>query len=652
MRSLGRALGRVGVVLSLVALVFSACSDGGGDDSGEVRASRGKEVLSISVVTPPENYSIEGLPVNLYGMRVEVHYKDTTSEVIEITDFNDFKGFYTLPAAAARYGVLTPEGSRKDAIAAGELKKSYIMSSGTVVEQGDMYWNTAVNSTVRSEVWSMGIPDDYRYAEYRVVDYILAYNPGGLQSAATTPLRIWGVLDIKYVDVGPAGYKAPKDEYFIDDSVVFAPNSILLYYDTATGYFVDRFTGQGVNGDEAGNEKFAVWPYEEDLDWSLNPPSKRGAKPFLRVNAGNRLAKPNDVRSQPEKAYNAGERYNRRDINFEKLYLVDRLEVDKATEPSQAEMEFYNNDEWTMVTNRLEWLNRLRKVEVIVHYKEALGENVLGDDAPYVKRIVENPKRNDRELAMAAHFTGNGRGWMYRPANTLGSGTYNFEGTIVANSGIQAGGVPWAQWNNNKDILRESYSAGPVIRGSEDQVRGNPPSDTYYNVVFTHQNAERYGRINVDPDRVRHTTLTYPVKVFLLQEDSLVVENTTVRFPLSPPDQRGTYWDFIDKLGSITATWRYAARDTEGEEIASSVETRTTEHRIDPRDTRLVVTGSSRGYVMVDNTMWTDNIGQGMKQVGFWRTASNGEDPGVQYPLNYTVDNVNAGPIDITLILE
>jgi hypothetical protein len=97
---------------------------------------------------------------------------------------------------------------------------------------------------------------------------------------------------------------------------------------------------------------------------------------------------------------NQFERYKRKNRPFDKLYMVDTLEIDPNTPPAVKEYYLTNYEAKESYTNdRDEWLHTaLKDVRVIVNYKDAQG------NVPPPKYIVLDPKRNKNELPMDKHL--------------------------------------------------------------------------------------------------------------------------------------------------------------------------------------------------------------------------------------------------------
>jgi len=148
-----RSILRWGLVLfSLAALVLAGCNSGSDDDDGGGGGIRGtgKDILTMKVIKAPDYISYEGLPIDLRGIEVLVTYTDGTWEVL--TD--QTAKFFTVPNA--------------DAIEPGRVCDTY-----RVGEKIERRYDTATGDTPSL----MKIPEDYIFAEYRILDYMLAYNP-------------------------------------------------------------------------------------------------------------------------------------------------------------------------------------------------------------------------------------------------------------------------------------------------------------------------------------------------------------------------------------------------------------------------------------------------------------------------------------------
>jgi len=215
-----------------------------------------------------------------------------------------------------------------------------------------------------------------------------------------------------------------------------------------------------------------------------------------------------------------------------------------------------------------------------------------------------------------------------------------FDGTALGGITTNYSGSSAQMQLNNSKLLRYIPSAGPVLRGTEDYIRGgNSPSDTFYQVVFTHQNAERYGRVNRNPSEVVSIPLNNPVKVYVLQDTELNIEQRTITFDAGPKNH---YWDFMDQLGKVEATFIYAQRDEFGVEIPTTVDTKL--KTINSRDPRLIVNESQRGAVLVENVVWTGSTGDGMKRMtGFWDDPENSDTYYVVYYDGYITTDDGQG---------
>jgi hypothetical protein len=97
--SLRSLLRRGLVILSLFALVFASCSDsddgGTGTDPGPTNPPAGPSIVSLTILQQPQEESFQGLPPNLKGLIVEVHWSDGKIEQV-----NDYTKFTTVPGYA------------------------------------------------------------------------------------------------------------------------------------------------------------------------------------------------------------------------------------------------------------------------------------------------------------------------------------------------------------------------------------------------------------------------------------------------------------------------------------------------------------------------------------------------------------------------
>jgi len=622
LRSLwGKAL----VVFCLAALVFSGCSDGDGDNAGGGTLQRGKQVLRIEVLKGPDNPSLEGRRVDLRGIKVLITYTDGSWE-----ETTDYTRFYTVPDSNARANFQSASGNvGANTLVISKNNVRAPINVGTPTGKGvyqiypvNAYGNQG-SSGYEPAYWSMALSQDYPFAEYRVVDYFLAYNPTN-KEVKYAPLRIPGVMDAKEIDF--FGGLTPKSTYFIDDVIDLTGFQMEIRYNDRKGLFITDWNpvAQGMEaqaqigrGDGDTLQSSRV-PYDARWDWSLNEALLSMKKPFLRINIGNRLyyggqdanvpsggvfpsASDSTPLTDPEYEWNWRVVYH--DHILDELYTVKYLEVDPEKQPAfltetNKDNFFYNDHVFDSgnKTLREEWLNRyLKDTEIIVHYN--------GTEA--TKRIVSRTSGRENVLPMSEYFYGN-INWVY-----LANGRILTD----VNGGSQYGTL-----------------SGPPLRGDVDFVygEGDEDSNPFHNrLVFIHQNVARRGAVrnseqlagsdnawdigsltawefNRNPDNVRTIDIG-PVDVYILQDGDGALEITgKMDYPISPDQDRGSYEKLMDGL-TFTTKWTNKAGTTVDRELKKD-------------DPRLTIVGSTRP-VIVDNKLYT--AGTGVHAIGFWSTTED-----------------------------
>jgi len=447
--------------------------------------------------------SFEGLPVQLKGIEVRVTYTDGTSEVIR-----DHTRFYTMPNAFADPGMLTAE---EDIGVGDKLLRSY---------NGD-------GEPVRAEIGNvtvMPIPYDYLVAEYRVLDYVLAYNPNG-REAKFARLRIKGVLDLEAINFMDG---LPKKEYYIDDVIDLSGVRIELVYNTAKGLFLLPNGMDVAAGDDNGTPFPVVVPFNQTWDWSLNPPRSKTGKPVIQVNFGDRLVKtPADLaQANGTSDVAMGDRLGRQVERFDRLYMVEDLVI--MQKPEVGDGIFYSDYEPEETNMRNEWLHTaLKDVVVEVRYKAADGT------VPPPKRIVVDPKGSldlpmDRHLVWAPPLFGP------NPEDVRGP----MEGDTEAPT--------------SPNII--AYNTALGVNGY---------SEYYSCFVFKHENAELLDEFNVDQSKAKWA-YSDPVKVYVLGDEdgelegaiTVTYDESAGEFYTQPAHIRGDDKQFLERL-TITATYTY-----------------------------------------------------------------------------------------------
>jgi len=624
LRSLwGKAL----VVFCLAALVFSGCSEGDSVDSGG-GIQKGKDVLRIEVLKSPTEYSLEGMKVDLRGIEVLITYTDQTWTITR-----DHTLFHTVPNPAARANFnnatqnpiplagVTMNGSPITTAAYGApgQKGGYVIPA-----RGN------ANSTgYEAAFYSMSLPYDYMFAEYRVLDYYLAYNHGRGETKYA-PVRIPGVHDLEEIHF--LSGLPNKTAYYIDDVVDLTGLVIELKYNDRTGLYLTDNGRTATVGDRLGTPERVEAPYDARWDWSLNYPRSEAAEPTLRVNIGNRLFynplggangttgtagtgqganQSNSGAQLGDADYRWEERVNRRDHKLEALYLVDKLEVTK--QPSFLAGEpFFSDYELKTGSLREEWLMYLKDAEITVSYKDTKG-----NPAPAQKKILVDAG-GPMTLPMAEYFRGNGFGVMWTAAGT--------------------------------QITQGSPDGPPLFGRRAVDIRGPEPDAANYNpnfsnLVIVHQNVERRfnpnpmqlgWEWNQNPDMVRMVTIG-PVKVYTLQteddggsglkfetEAGETIGNVSLRYPIGPTEaDRGS---FDRMMGDLKVAAPFIYRDAAGNPDPEMPDT----YKDVTKDFRLNI-ANSRAPVIVDGIRY-ENPTIGMKQIGFWRSVKEDLD----YTFRYT----------------
>jgi len=154
---------------------------------------------------------------------------------------------------------------------------------------------------------------------------------------------------------------------------------------------------------------------------------------------------------------------------------------------------------------------------------------------------------------------------------------------------------------------RQQFNA-PKFNGATNGIR-----NAWNMLVFSHENAERYGEHNINRSMVKYETVG-PIKVYVLQNE-LEVESTggDIVFPANPVNSRGSIEKLLAQL-KVTATWIYMDRDGNEEEKTREVKVD------DPRLT--VISPRSEKGVMIDNVIV--RAGSGVYDPSWWGRAYEG----------------------------
>jgi len=561
-------LGRLCIVFSLVALVFAACSDGDSGGGGFV----GKEVHDIIVLkNPTAPYSFEGMPIDLTGIEVQVNYVGGSWEIIK-----DPSKFFTM----------THSGATSPGSLAGTPNIFTVGASSNAP-----FIKAGVNRTIDSdgtgkliEVSTMPKEASYGVAEYRILDYVVGYNPPNGREPKFAPIRINGVLDLDQQITLMTGL--PEQKYYIDDEVDFSSLQVQLWYNDQRGFFLDK-TGFGAYaGDMQGNPICKEVQYKPYWEASLNyprgyPNQRTGNLPFLRVAFGDRIvrasggtldADSSTPRNDGNEDYKVGEHLYRRDWHFEELYVAKELNV---TTPPSVPLEFTNDYKRDYPSMREEWLHKVLKDVVITVTYEEVNNKTPSESIP--KKTIVLDDRGDRmKLPLDKYFA-------RRPFFPV-SGA-NYDSNVLLSGQAYQGPAVYGSLATVRN--------GELENGDIDDVLGTyDPFNS--SLVFTHENSERLNRINPLSSMSRFTTI--PVEVYVLTDTLTIkpVAGTDLTFPTLPPDKRGKAKDFFDSF-EVYANYEWV--DLSGGGAAS----KTKEKKIELDDERLVISAAA-GSANIDGT--------------------------------------------------